>query len=137
MKSRSGSCLCGEVNYILNSEIMKIVNCHCNFCRSHSGSAFSTYAALPYTSFDITKGQEKLSHFQTGDGNKHFCSVCGTPIFNLNKKYPGACMVYLGTLKTARDVTPTINVWCESKLGWVDTISSIRSLAQGIERNNA
>lgn len=46
-------------------------------------------------------------------------------------------MVYLGTLEKAKDVTPTINVWCESKLGWVDTLSSIRSMAQGIERKSA
>lgn len=132
MDLHDGSCLCGEVKYKLNSEIMKVVNCHCNFCRSHSGAAFSTYAALPHASLEITKGQEKLSHFPMSDGKKHFCSQCGTPIFNLNKKYPGACMVYLGTLRKARDLTPTINVWCESKLAWVDTVSSIRSLAQGV-----
>lgn len=134
MNSHNGSCLCGEVNYRLNSAILKVVNCHCNFCRSHSGSAFSTYAALPHASLEITKGQEKLSHFQAGDGKKHFCSMCGTPIFNLNKKYPGACMVYLGTLEKARDITPSVNVWCENKLAWVDDVSAIHSLPQGVAR---
>lgn len=118
---------------------MKVVNCHCNFCRSHSGAAFSSYAALPFASLEFTKGQEKLSAFRigVGDGYKHFCSVCGTPIFNLNNKYPGVCMVYLGTIAQARDIIPMVNVWCESKLGWMDTVSSIHSLAQGIERKNA
>lgn len=137
MNTHSGSCLCGEVNYRLNSEIKKVVNCHCNFCRSHSGAAFTSYAALPYAALEITKGQEKLSSYQSGEGKKHFCSVCGTPIYNLNNKYPGASMIYLGTLAKARDITPTINVWCESKLGWVDNVSSIPSLAQGVERKNA
>lgn len=137
MQSRSGSCLCGEVNYRLKSEIVKVANCHCNFCRSHSGAAFSTYAALPFASLEFTKGKEKLSQFQTGGAEKHFCSVCGTPIFNLNVIYPGVCMVYLGTLKKARDITPTINVWSESKLGWVDTVASIQSMPHGVERRNA
>ena len=134
MNLHSGSCLCGEVNYKLNSAILKVVNCHCNYCRSHSGAAFSSYAALPFASLEFTKGQEKLNAFPIGDGKKHFCRECGTPIFNVNNKYPGACMVYLGTLEKARDIIPMVNVWCESKLGWVDTLSSIHSLAQGIER---
>lgn len=137
MNLHSGSCLCGEVNYKLNSDIIRVVNCHCNFCRSHSGAAFSTYAALPFSSLEFTKGQEKLSAFQVREAKKHFCSVCGTPIFNLNNKYPGACMIYLGTLKKSQEITPMVNVWCESKLGWVDTLSSIQSLAQGVERKNA
>lgn len=137
MDLHNGTCLCGEVNYKLNSEIRKVVNCHCNFCRSHSGAAFSSYAALPFSSLEFTKGQEKISAFQIGNGKKHFCRVCGTPIFNINNKYPGACMVYLGTLEKARDIIPMVNVWCESKLEWVDTVSSINSLAQGVERKNA
>lgn len=134
MSLHSGSCLCGEVNYKLNSEILNVVNCHCNFCRSHSGTAFSTYAALPYTSFEITKGEDKLGSFQAGEGKKHFCSVCGTPIFNLNNRYPGACMIYFGTLENAKVVAPMVNIWCESKLAWVDTVSSIPSREQGVER---
>lgn len=136
MNLHNGSCFCGVVNYKLNSAIMKVVNCHCDFCRSHSGAAFSSYAALPFASLEFTKGKESLSAFQIVDGEKHFCRECGTPIFNINNKYPGACMVYLGTIENARDITPMVNVWCESKLGWVDSLSSIHSLAQGVERKN-
>ncbi|MBY0577126.1 MAG: GFA family protein [Gallionellaceae bacterium] len=134
MDLHKGSCLCGEVNYKLDSEIKRVVNCHCNFCRSHSGAAFSTFAVVPFASLEIAKGKEKISAFQFGGGEKHFCGTCGTPIFNVNKKYPGLCMIYLGTLEKAGDITPAVNIWCESKLGWVDTLSSIHSLAQGPER---
>ncbi|MDX8399933.1 MAG: GFA family protein [Gallionellaceae bacterium] len=134
MSLHNGSCLCGEVNYKLSSEIKKVVNCHCNLCRSHSGAAFSTYAVLPFAALEISKGEDKLSRFQIVDGKKHFCSVCGTPIFNVNTKYPGACMIYLGTLENAKDISPAVNIWCDSKLSWVDSVSSIPSLAQGVER---
>lgn len=43
-------------------------------------------------------------------------------------------MLYLGTLAKAQEITPAINIWSESKLGWVDTVSSIRSTVQDIER---
>lgn len=133
MDIQNGSCLCGEVTYKLNSEIRNVVNCHCNLCRSHSGAAFSTYVALPYFSFEITKGQNRISSFEIEDAKKHFCSVCGTPIFNLNEKYPGACMVYLGTLAKPQNTISKINVWCDSKLEWVDSLSSVPSAGQGIE----
>lgn len=46
-------------------------------------------------------------------------------------------MVYFGTVERTQDILPQLNVWCESKLGWVDAVPSIRSLAQGVEKNNA
>lgn len=134
MSKHSGSCHCGEVTYSLCSEIVNVVNCHCNFCRSLNGSAFSTYAALPYRSLKITRGRERLGCYQKKEGKKYFCSLCGTPIFNVNSRYPGACMIYFGTLDEAQDIRPMINVWCESKLEWVDRVSSIRSVDRGVER---
>lgn len=129
----NGSCLCGKVKFKLNSEIRNVVNCHCNFCRSHSGAAFSTYAALPRSALEIISDHDGLHSFQIRGVKKHFCRECGTPIFNLNDKYPGAYMVYLSTLERARDILPQVNVWCESKLGWVDSLPSLPSLGQGVE----
>ncbi len=137
MSDLKGTCLCGEVNYTLTSEILNVVNCHCNFCRSHSGAAFSTYAALPYPSLEITHGKESLHSFKAMEGEKYFCSQCGTPIFNLNNKFPGACMVYFGTLESSGKISPKVNIWYESKLEWVESITSIQSVMQGIARENA
>ena len=133
MNKQKGACFCGAVKYELNSEILHVVNCHCDFCRSHSGAAFSTYAALPYTALEITQGTDKLSRFEIEEGAKHFCSVCGTPIFNLNEKYPGACMLYFGTLESARNIQPKVNIWCESLLPWVGSVTAIKSLDQAVE----
>ncbi len=70
MRKHNGACYCGEIRYDLKSEILNVVNCHCDFCRSHSGAAFSTYAALPYRSLKITKGREKLGCYETDEGKK-------------------------------------------------------------------
>ncbi|WP_442499709.1 GFA family protein [Methylobacter sp. sgz302048] len=129
----NGSCLCGKVKFKLNSEIRNVVNCHCNFCRSHSGAAFSTYVALPHSALEITSGHDSLHSFQIRGVKKHFCRECGTPIFNLNDKYPGACMVYFGTFERSRDIFPQVNVWCESRLGWIDSLPSLTSVGRGVE----
>jgi len=130
MESREGGCLCGEIRYKLNSEIRSVVNCHCNFCRAHSGGAFATYAVLAHSDLELTEGESKLSAFKAKEGRKHFCSTCGTPVFNINARYPGLCMVYLGTLDENRELSPAINIWCESMLEWVGSIKSIPSFPQ-------
>ena len=132
MEGRLGSCACGSIAYRLNSEIRNVVNCHCNMCRKHNGSAFSTYVALPFEAFEIIKGEDKLEKYRVHSGQKHFCSSCGTPMYNLNGKYPGACMVYFGTLEDSNEITPRINVWCESKLSWVENLATINGVPEGI-----
>ena len=135
MQQLEGSCGCGSVQYKLNSEIMNVVNCHCNMCRKHNGSAFSTYAALPFKSLQITQGDALIKHYSLDIAKKHFCNKCGTPLYNTNDHYPGACMIYSGTLNTSNTLTPGINVWCESQLAWLNELSAISSLPQGVPTN--
>ena len=129
---KKGTCGCGSIEYVLNCEVMNIVNCHCNMCKRHNGTSFSTYAVLPCKDLEITKGNNLISRYIAGTGQKHFCKTCGTPIYNSNEKYPGACMVFLGTLKSPESYVPKVNVWCESKLPWVDHLAEIPGLEQGV-----
>jgi hypothetical protein len=112
------------------------VNCHCDKCKRHSGSPFSTYAVLPFKDLEICKGAEHIGEYLAGTGKKRFCKNCGTPLFNTSENYPGACMVYLGTLSAPGKLTPKVNIWCDSQLEWVNKLSEILSLPQGIVRKN-
>jgi len=133
MSQHQGSCYCGSVKYQINSTVKNIVNCHCKLCRDHSGTSLSTYAVFPHAAFELTSGEADLKHHNLGEqATKHFCSNCGTPIFNLNSKYPGACMVFFGTLDDFENNPPQINIWRESKLPWIDGIAEINSMTQGI-----
>ena len=134
MDSRTGSCLCGGVTYKLKSDIKNSINCHCNFCRSQSGAAYSSYAIVPENDFEIETGEKMVKCYEIEEGKKYFCSNCGTPIFSKNNKFTDTCMIYLGTLNGCNDITPRRNVWYENKLEWVDKLSSIKSINQGIGR---
>lgn len=133
--SISGSCVCGGVQCRVNSDPKAVVNCHCNFCRSHSGGAFSSYIVVPEDALEVVVGEGTLSSYEIKEGaRKHFCRQCGTPVYNKNAKYAGLCMIYLGTVKQAADCVPTANIYCESQLAWVTHIGEIRSFPQGIAR---
>ena len=128
----NGKCSCNGVQFQIDLDQLKsIVNCHCNSCRGMNGSAFSTYAAVLEEGFTLTHGKDLLqSHSISEQAKKHFCSRCGTPIYNANPKYKGFKIVYLGTLPDLAHMTPKANIFCESKLEWVDHLSAIKSFLQ-------
>ena len=96
-----------------------------------NGSAFSSYAVIPHKALALS-GEENVSEYRVTEGaRKHFCKKCGTPLFNVNVKYPGVCMLYLGVLEENAGHSPSVNVFCESMLGWVENIGSMTRIEQG------
>lgn len=128
-----GSCFCNAVQYKLTCAPKALVNCHCNFCRKHSGAAFSTYAVFPEAALAVVEGSDAIAAFSPAEqSHKHFCKKCGTPLYNKNARYPGLCMVYLGGISASLDMVPTANIYCESQLSWVSDIAGIRAFERGI-----
>lgn len=122
----TGSCLCRSVKYITNGRIKAVANCHCDTCKKITGGAFETIAIIAENNLEIIEGQDTLTTYQISENAiKHFCRTCGTPIFNLLKKYPGNCMLQVGSLDDPSLVVPAINIFCESMLPWVKGIADL------------
>ncbi len=116
----TGGCFCKTIQYRIYAPIAMAVNCHCNACKKASGAAFSSLAIIREKRFEIVSGLDDLTKFQLGDSlTKHFCRYCGTPVFNLNGRYPGRCMVSIGSLDNPSIVSPSANIHCENTLNWV------------------
>lgn len=132
-KGTTGLCYCGAVQYQITRPIALVVNCHCQACRARTGAAYSTYAVVAQQALNITQGAECIGAYEVaGEGTKHFCVRCGTPLYNQNARYPGRLMVYYGTLATHAGLTPAVNIYCESKLPWVDAVASFKSFDQAM-----
>jgi hypothetical protein len=124
----SAGCHCGAIELEISAPIVVAVNCHCGMCRSMNGSAFSTYAPLESAAVRVASGQELLVEYQVTPGaRKHWCRVCGSPLFNTNAKYPGLTMVYFGALRDHTAVAPRANIHCSSKVPWVDSLAQLNS----------
>jgi len=133
MSELTGRCRCGAVGLTATADARRIVNCHCNLCRRMNGAAFSSYVVIPHKTLSV-RGEEHLGVYEVAPGaRKHFCAKCGTPLFNVVSRYAGACMLYLGALEPQPTAAPSLNVYCESMLGWVDRIASIQSLPTGAD----
>lgn len=100
-----------------------------------NGSAFSSYAVIPYSALELFGTSDLGSYSVTPRATKHYCSKCGTPLFNLNSKYAGACMLYLGAIEGGDEYSPAMNVYCESMLSWLERVTSLEALQAGVERD--
>lgn len=132
----TGSCHCGKVAYAVHGGIVSVVNCHCGLCRSLSGAAFTSYVVVRELDFRVEHGQESIAHYAaTSKATKHFCTACGTPLFNTNPvDYPSLVMVYLGTTSASAELTPKVNVYRESMLPWAGSVEGIKSFSQAAVR---
>ena len=131
----TGGCHCGSVRYRLNGPVKMAVNCHCNDCRKRNGAAYSTYCVVAQDDLEIRQGREGIATYDVdGRGQKHFCSKCGSPLYNAIRRYPGVYMLFHGSLAPTAGPDPVVNVYCESKLPWVDGIAAIKSFEQSSVR---
>lgn len=135
MTTWNGGCRCGAVRYEAATRAPRLVNCHCGLCRSLNGAAFSSYAVVAAAGLSVVSGRESLAEYRvTETATKHFCARCGTPLFNTNPgRYPGAAMIYLGTLDQAGALHPSVDLYCADRLAWVAPNSDAVHLGQGPE----
>ena len=131
----TGSCLCKAVKYTITGRIKAAANCHCNTCKMMTGGAFSSLAIVGDESFRFDQGEGSLSAYQVSEqATRHFCRICGTPLFNVHQKFPGNHMVALGSLDDPTAATPAVNVYCESMLSWVKDICGLSCFEKEYQR---
>jgi len=131
MSNKTGGCGCGEINYTVSADVISVINCHCNMCRDHNGAAFTSYVIVPLGSFEVTNGYKYLSSYKKDNATKHFCKICGTPLFNEHDKYEQIRLIYLGSFEEEKELIPRVNVWCEDKLNWISDVNNLKSIEHG------
>ena len=97
-----GSCLCGEIQYELTSEPVKVSHCHCTMCQKQHGAMFATYASLPKSDLVYRSGLDSLmSYNSSGSIMRKYCKICGSNIeWSGSKDYSDWVSVAISTLDT-------------------------------------
>ena len=121
--AHTGQCLCGAIRYEFDGDPAMTGVCHCRNCQRQAGSAFSTLAGVPKSSFRFTAGEPKLYRdADTASGNtveRYFCGNCGSPIYSALPGQPDMLFLKTGTLDDTSAFQPQFHVWCETKQNWV------------------
>lgn len=114
-----GSCLCGDIKFILTDKISDVIYCHCSLCRKAQGSAFATNANVEAESFAFVSGEDNLTAYNSSSSQtKFFCKTCGSPIMSKNTSHPDKIRIRLGTIESDIIERPSAHVFVSSKANW-------------------
>ena len=81
MKTRKGSCLCGDVRFEVEGELRGIGQCHCSLCRKSSGTNGTMVFLVPDERFRWLAGEDGIKRFRLREtyGSVR-CGRCGSPV---------------------------------------------------------
>lgn len=118
-----GGCRCGAVRYRLEVEQMPpIYCCHCLYCQTWSGSAFTEQAVVPESAIKTTHGAPVTFERVNDSGatsTQTVCGECHTRLWNVNSQRPGLAVVRAGTLDASQTLEPRAHIWTKRKQAWI------------------
>ena len=115
-----GSCLCGAIEYEIDSIDMPVAHCHCRTCQKAHAAPFATTAGVMREHFRWLKGEEKLSAFESSPGKlRYFCSVCGSHLVAERVNQPHV-IVRVATLDEDPNITPQMHIWTSHDVPWLE-----------------
>ena len=114
----TGSCLCGQLHYSGDTEIISAMSCHCDACRKATGAIHSTNLFVSATGITVTG--ETLEFQHTSDSGstmtKINCAKCGSPTFGRNSNRDGILTLRAGTVDQKELIKPAGYVYCENAI---------------------
>lgn len=122
----AGSCLCGEVTFVVEGDFERFYLCHCERCRKDTGSAhaanlFSSSARLRWLS-----GEESVRtyDFNSTGHIKSFCVHCGSALPNL--QMDGTLLVVpAGSLDSDVPNRPDGHIFTARRANWDTALETV------------
>ena len=123
-----GGCMCGSVRYRLSRKPIAVMVCHCSRCRHQSGSAFSVNLMVKADTMAIEGALSMFVSTDTDSGvpiDIEFCPRCGSPVRSRPGTNRQLFALKAGTADDPSQFKPTVHVWTESALPWVEIPSDV------------
>ena len=115
----SGSCLCGDIRFEVDTEGAGFGHCHCSMCRKAHGTGFVTWLDVMREAFRWTAGEERVARYRSSPAmTRTFCPTCGSPLFSNAAVVPGLQFVRAASLDNPAAVTPGMHIYCDSAQPW-------------------
>lgn len=77
----SGSCLCGDVRWRIDGDIVMASDCHCRMCQKFHGMGFGRYVAVAADDFEFLAGENAVARYESSSGSyRTFCPRCGSAV---------------------------------------------------------
>ena len=130
----NGACLCGDISWEATIDPALVGVCHCTDCQTVGGSAFQFTARVARENFALLTG-ELTAYIKTAEsGNPRamsFCRRCATMIHTGNTDDTGLLSLRLGGCEQKHELTPQLQIWCQSGMEWIDIETEVAMPDQG------
>ncbi|MBX2867376.1 MAG: GFA family protein [Acidiferrobacterales bacterium] len=115
----TGSCLCGQVHYVIKGSLVDADHCHCSKCRRQHGAAFSSYAGFDPGDFQWTSGEKLVSIYEESSGAGWcFCKCCGSTLAGSDDGE--ITSIAMGTVDGDPGMQPEKHIYVGSKADWYE-----------------
>ena len=121
-----GSCLCGQISFVVTGPLSDPLNCHCTMCRKAHGAAFRSRASIRTADLAWHKGQALVKRYQSSPGEyRAFCSNCGSNLITEFEQNPDVLGLPLGVLDEDPGVRAERHVFAASKAPWFEITDTL------------
>jgi hypothetical protein len=115
-----GSCLCGEVTFVVRGAPARWLQCHCSRCRRGRSAAHGSNTFYPLAQFTWRTGREMVRSFKPPDAERFtlsFCARCGAGAPVEREKVP-FMLVPAALLDQDPGARPQGHIFVASKAAW-------------------
>jgi hypothetical protein len=123
----TGQCHCGAVSLTAEVDPNRVIACHCADCQTFSGAPFRAVIAVPAEKVSLV-GNPKQYVKVAASGNRRaqvFCGECGTQLYATEPDTPRTLNIRLGCVNERAQLPPAVQIWGQSAMPWLQTLSSI------------
>jgi hypothetical protein len=123
-----GSCHCQAVRFSVEShEPVPFMRCYCSICRKTAGSGgFAINLGADFSTLKV-KGREhvgiyraRLGRTKRSPGERHFCRLCGSPLWVWDPRWPELVHPHAGAIDTPLpEPTAVTHMMLGSRAPWV------------------
>lgn len=124
--TQTGGCMCGALRYEVSGAPSRVLNCHCQSCRRHTGAPMATLAVLRADQVTFSGDARKLYPSAPGV-ERAFCGTCGTSLtWETDFGDEGRlCAIHISTFDHPDALPPTGHSFFPERIAWFDVADSL------------
>jgi len=122
----NGGCMCGAVRYETKGEPSRVLHCHCQSCRTHTGAPMATLAVFKAGQVEFSGEPRKIYGSTPGVG-RAFCANCGTSLTweTVFGDEGPICAVHISTFDHPDALRPTAHTFFPERISWFDVADDL------------
>ena len=124
--ANAGGCMCGSVRYETQGAPVKVLNCHCQSCRQHTGAPMATLSVFKSDQVKFSGTARKI-YQSSPDFGRGFCTECGSSLSwecDLGALGP-VCALHVSSSDEPDALPPVGHTFYSERIAWFDVVDEL------------